>query len=177
MRSKAHLRRRCERMIERIPLPRPFNLEALRLALAEHRGRPLNLHALPQPTAPGLPSGMWLATNRDDHIFYDGQTSGLHRLAIILHEMSHILFNHNDRLLLDNAVLHAPTSPLDSDIIKRFSSRTRYSTREEQEAEMTATLLLEEIGNRSTPSHSSDLLASLESAFGYRGRTKGVHAL
>ncbi|GAA3741686.1 hypothetical protein GCM10022225_26470 [Plantactinospora mayteni] len=170
MRNKVHLRRRCERIIERIPLPQPFDVDALRLALAKHRARPLNFHALPQPTTPGLPSGMWLATDQEDHIFYDGQTSPLHQRHIIFHEIGHILFDHNDRILLDNAVLHSSANSLDPDIVKRFSSRTCYSTREEQEAEMTATLLLEKVGSHSTSSPSNGVLANLERALGYRGR-------
>ncbi len=72
--GSGNLRRRCEQKIRELHLPQPFDMDKLRQILAAERGKSLTFHPLPQPTSPGLPSGMWLATERGDHVFYDAQT-------------------------------------------------------------------------------------------------------
>ena len=168
MRRLARLRRRCQSVVDGISIPRPFDLERFRGDLAEHRGRPLTLVPLESPTVPGFPSGMWLATSTDDYVFYDARTSGLHQRHIILHEVGHMLFGHDDRQLADNAVLHNAFDAIHPDAIRRLLGRIHYSNVEEQEAEMVATLLLEAIDDVPPRSRFTGALAELERMFGYR---------
>lgn len=168
MRTKAQVRRRCERLVANLYLPEPFELEVLRENLAEQQGRPLTFHPLPRPTAPGLPSGMWLATNHADHIFYDSQTSPLHQRHIIFHEIGHILLNHNAEGLVDNALFYESTGTLSPTLVRRMLGRIHYSTQEEQEAELTATLLLEAIEETSNESRAG-FLVQFGHTLGYPG--------
>ncbi|MGW5446082.1 hypothetical protein [Streptomyces asiaticus] len=62
--------------------------------LAAQRARPLRLHPLPAEAAATGACGLWLATDAEDHIFYERRTVPLHQEHIVLHEIGHLLFNH-----------------------------------------------------------------------------------
>ncbi|MCA6094063.1 ImmA/IrrE family metallo-endopeptidase [Streptomyces sp. SCA3-4] len=161
------LRRQCEKVIGEIPLPEPFSAQELCTRLAAERSRPLHLLPLPTPTAPGTPSGMWLATERADYVFYDEQTSPLHQEHIIMHEIGHMVCDH--RSGIDDLRLYRHIDITDPQSIRQALPRLRYSDQQEQEAEMIATLILEAVGRLPTPSRLSGMLAGLESAMGLRG--------
>ncbi|AHH95786.1 hypothetical protein GCM10010174_46620 [Kutzneria viridogrisea] len=167
--GRNNLRRRCREVVAGIELPVPFTAQELCERLAERRSRPLHLHALPVPTPPGLPSGMWLATEQADHILYDSQTSRLHQDHIILHEIGHMLCDHE----AGNKVLHRELDLglVDPDQVLRVLPRVHYDSHQEQEAEMIASLVLEGIGRLPAPSPFTGLLAGLERSIGFRRRS------
>jgi hypothetical protein len=150
------LRWRSERRLRGITVPRPFDLDAFCTEVAARRGRPLIRRA-----APGLsteaPCGLWIATDRADHIFYDPGTSPLHAEHIVLHELAHILCDHSGsagavaRLLPD----------LDPATVRRVLGRVSYTTEQEREAEMLASL----IRGRSAPP--PGMIGPLADAFGF----------
>ncbi|MBA6437047.1 hypothetical protein [Streptomyces sp. GMR22] len=161
------LRRRCERVICGITLPDPFSAEALCAQLAVERQRPLRLLSLPTPTAPGTPSGMWLATKHGDYIFYDAQTSPLHQEHIIVHEIGHMVCDH--RSTTDGQPLYRHVDIADPESIRQVLPRLRYSDEQEQEAELIASIILEAAGRASEPTLLSGMLGGLESAMGLSG--------
>ncbi|GLZ00848.1 hypothetical protein [Actinoplanes sp. NBRC 103695] len=168
MRAKNAMLDRCVQIVSAAPIPQPFSLEALRHNVAAQRGRPLTFHSLPQPTAPEFPSGMWLGTGTADHVFYDGQTTDLHIRHIIFHELGHIFFDHNAAGLADNDLLYGAADMLDPTLIRRLLGRIRYSTVEEQEAELVATLMDEAVESLSRGSRSGKL-PRLALSLGYQG--------
>lgn len=109
---------------------------------------------------------MWLATKRGDYIYYDAQTSGLHRLHIILHEVGHMLCEHEETGLEGNQYLYRQLNVCDSVWIRQILPRIRYTSHQEQEAEMVATLLLERAGRLPVPSPLTGVRARLETALG-----------
>ncbi len=127
------VRRRCQKIVETLDLPQNFSAELFCAKLANQRGRPIVLMPLPIPTSPELPTGMWYASETTDYIFFDSQTSQYHREHIILHEVGHMLFGHCSPDIDDDTVRYRDPIGL---------PRISYSTREEQEAEMLATMLL-----------------------------------
>jgi hypothetical protein len=133
------LRRQCEARLHDLDLPVPFDLERFCGALIARRGRPISLRPI---TAQPGPYGMWAATATTDYIFYEEHTSPLHRLHIILHELSHIICEHRP-VPMDELSIPADLFPnLHSDTIRLLLQRAVYSTDEEPEAELLATLLL-----------------------------------
>ncbi|SDZ42491.1 hypothetical protein SAMN05421504_11632 [Amycolatopsis xylanica] len=161
------LRRYCSKVIRDIELPRPFTAQALCDQIADRRGSTIRLKPLPRPTPPDCPTGMWLATKRGDYIYYDEQTSGLHRLHIILHEIGHMLCEHDEVGLEDNQYLYRHLDAGDPVWIRQVLPRIRYSSRQEQEAEMVATLLLERAGRLPVSSPLTGLWGRLEQALGF----------
>jgi hypothetical protein len=129
------LRRRCERRLRGVRIPQPFDLDAFCLEVETRRGRRL----LRRPV-PGLsshaPCGLWIGTPRADHVFYDAGTSPLHAEHIVLHELAHILSGHQ----LDVS-LAGLFPDLDPAMVTRALGRVGYTTVQEREAEMMASLI------------------------------------
>lgn len=137
------LRRRCAARLRDLELPLPFDLTRFCALVAERRGRPLHV----RPVAAGLgPHGFWAATTTADYIFYAEETSPLHRLHIILHELSHIVCDHRPPRLEDVSFPSDLVSDLDPETVRLLLQRAAYSTEEEREAEVLATVLLERAG-------------------------------
>lgn len=89
------LRKRCENILGHLELPHPFSLDELCNRIAEQRGRPIRLHPLPKEAAETGVCGLWVGTVNVDYVFYEAQTTPLHREHIVLHELGHILFGHH----------------------------------------------------------------------------------
>ncbi len=135
------LRRRCEALLEQLDPPRPFSLDLLCRSLEEQRGRALHLHPLPLEAATAGACGLWLATGRDDHIFFEQQTTRAHQEHIVLHEIGHMLFDHHSVQTDELGGLTTLLPDLSPRLIERLLGRTDYTRREEQEAEMFASVL------------------------------------
>lgn len=135
------VRRRCERRLQELDLPRPFTTEALARSLAEQRGRPL--HLLPKGPGGG-PCGVWFALEGSDYVFYDATTQGLHREHIVAHELAHLMWDHGSSDPIAPAVVAALLPDLDPGAVRRMLSRSSYSSVEEQEAEVLASLVLQQ---------------------------------
>lgn len=138
--GKTALRRRCERILSGLDLPDPFGIDELCLQLGEQRGRPI--HLIPIELPPGGACGMWASTSDFDAIFYQKNTSSLHQAHIQAHEIGHLICDHS-AVSVDGtgAVLLLPG--LDPALMRRMMNRRDYTGREEREAEVFASLLLE----------------------------------
>ena len=139
------LRRRCEHVLDGVPVPEPFDVDTFASTIAGRRQRPL--HLLPKQTPVG-PCGVWLALPDADYVFYENGTSAVHREHIILHELGHLLGEHEPHESVDDEVLRELLPGLDLAVIRRILGRTSYNAAEEQEAEMIASMVLERAGRR-----------------------------
>ncbi len=130
------LRRQCERRLRGIRIPSPFDIDAFCAEVAARRGRPL----IRRPVA-GLsadaPCGLWIGTAEADHVFYDPGTSPLHAEHIVLHELAHILSGHAGA----DGTLARLFPDLDPGTVHRVLGRVSYTTAQEREAEMMASLI------------------------------------
>src|SRR3954451_2386230 len=150
------LRRRWEVRLRGIRIPSPFDLDAFCAEVAAGRGRPLIRRPVPGLSAEA-PCGMWIATDQADHVFYDPGTSPLHAEHIVLHELAHIFCGHSG-----SAGALAQLFPdLDAATVRRVLGRAGYTTEQEREAEMLASL----IRGRSAPPTGS--IGPLADAFGF----------
>jgi hypothetical protein len=149
--SRRQLRRRCAALLRDLPRPVPFDAHALCEQVAVRRGRPIRL--IPMAGLTGV-CGLWVATDTMDLIFYEQGTTLPHQEHIILHELSHLLCNHYRMSLpmAEQAQLLLPN--LDPAMVHRVLGRAGYSTVEEREAEMLASL----IRQRARPIHPGNTL-------------------
>ncbi len=138
--SLRRLRQQCEARLRDVDVPDPFDINAFCARLAERRGRPLHVLPLPEEAGPEDPCGMWLATEHDDWVFVEAVTSPLHREHIILHEVAHIICGHADEV--PSGVVARLLPHLDAGMVGRVLGRTSYTTDEEREAELLASLIL-----------------------------------
>ncbi|MFD3677613.1 hypothetical protein [Streptomyces sp. NPDC058613] len=160
------LRKRCENILGHLDLTRPFSLDALCGRIAEQRGRPIRLHPLPREAAESGVCGLWVGTASIDYVFYEAQTTPLHREHIVLHELGHILFGHHS--------LEGQEAQADGGA-PTVLGRTNYTTRQEQEAEMLASMIRIRTVNAGPPSAArpGGTLGRLESAMGYERGNDG----
>ncbi|WP_328301817.1 hypothetical protein OG389_31005 [Streptomyces sp. NBC_00435] len=123
--------------------------------------------------------GLWVGTASVDYVFYEAQTTPLHREHIVLHEIGHILFGHNSLEAADTGASGGADGTGAG--IATVLGRTNYTTHQEREAEMLASMIRIRTGSRGPRlGHAAtgrDTLARLESAMGYerRGRGPGRH--
>ncbi len=134
------LRHRGEARLQAIPLPTPFDVEVFSEAVAARRGRPIELRPRSHPF--GL-LGLWVPRTTDDLIMFEQDTSPLHQEHIILHELSHLLCDHHPVVLVDMELAGRMLPRLGTSTVYRALRRANYSSAEDQEAEVLASLILE----------------------------------
>ncbi|NJC70707.1 hypothetical protein HC031_13425 [Planosporangium thailandense] len=161
-----HMLRNCRAIVDSLTLPRPFSVDALLRDLAEQRGRPIKLHVLPSSIMTNA-CGIWVSTATGDEIFVEEETTAFHREHIILHEVCHILCDHRTNHMDDSAMFSDLLPDLNSDLVKRLLARTSYTSRQEQEAELLASLIHATGRSRSGPP-SRGVRGALELALGIR---------
>ena len=137
------LQARCMQRLRGIEIPRPFSLDVFAAAVAAHRNRAL--HVLPLPGLDGADglSGAWVATDTADYVLIDADASPWHRDLIGLHEISHVLCGHGSRRTAGLENSPGTCVPSLSDVtVRRVLGRHGGSSRDEQEAELMACLIL-----------------------------------
>jgi hypothetical protein len=122
-----------------LDLPKPLTVEAFRDAVAERRGRPIECR--PVAFGTGL-SGGWIPGTDRDFVFYERDTTLVHQEQIILHEVSHILCGHRPPRVAAQEVAALLFPDVPASLVQRMLQRAGYSTEEECEAELLASLVL-----------------------------------
>jgi hypothetical protein len=169
----SQLRRRCLAELSTLFIPRPFSLEEFRAALEGQRSRPLNL--VPTSTAPAC-TGVWLATAKADYIFYERRAAPLLQVHIVGHEVGHMLFGHAGPPATQDDLARLLFPHLAPGLVRSMLARSDYTRAEEQEAEMFASLLLEQIAPDLLPSAPVAAVAALRRAEAVFGRSPGKTA-
>jgi hypothetical protein len=126
-----------------------FSVDALCQVISAQRGRPLHVHPLDLPTSSGLNAcGMWIATDVADHVFVEHRTSRFHQEHIILHEIGHMLCDHVTEDLPAGLTEALRGGEVDSGLARQVLARTSYTTGQEKDAELVASLILERVARR-----------------------------
>jgi hypothetical protein len=151
------LRRRHAALLRDLPTPVPFDVRELCRQVAARRGRPMRLVPL---SGLGDVCGLWIATDTTDLIFHESGTTPPHQEHIILHELAHVLCDHYPVSLSAAERARVLFPNLDPEVVRRVLGRAGYSSEEEREAELLASL----IRQRDAPG--SSLTGWLRSALG-----------
>lgn len=147
------LRERCEAKLAELNLSAFENAHSFCAALAARRARPIVLQAVANPAGP---FGLWVGGRTADVIFYERNTSPLHQEHIILHEACHLVWQHRPAPVTEGELAHLLFPDVQPEVIQRVLRRAGYSTAEEQEAEMLASLILERYAGAPSPSTPPD---------------------
>ncbi|MGQ4484357.1 regulator component [Streptomyces sp. SAS_281] len=129
--AERRLREQCEKKIDELGLPYRFTTRQFCDAIADRRGKGIIFNPLPDFVISGGVCGMRVETQTSDVIFYAQGISVHHQRHILAHELSHVYCDHPGRLVADS----------DTGELFRASGRTGYSTGEEREAEIMASLV------------------------------------
>jgi hypothetical protein len=134
------------------------------------------MHALPEYAGADVPCGLWLATDRADHIFHVRGSSPMHERHIILHEIGHLLCDHATPGEAADDTLSALLPDLDPQVVMQVLRRSSYSAPQEQVAEMMASLILEQAGSVAAAGYTGtdDALGNLHDALGEPHRSHGA---
>jgi hypothetical protein len=133
------LRRRCKDLIREFKVPKPFDLGQFKRELERVRNR--RIQFVPVKTTSKSPCGLWLAAGDTDYVFFEAATSPLHQVHIALHELGHMLWEHQGISPFTADYLTHAMPTLDPAAMQRVLGRTTFSASEEQEAEMFATMV------------------------------------
>lgn len=136
------LTRRCEARLRTLPLPTPFDVEALSRSIGARRGRPIILR--PVRRLPRV-AGFCFPDGADDIVVYASDTSLLHQEHIILHELCHLWCGHRLRTVATEEVATALGDDFSMTAVQWLLTRASYSAAEDREAEVLATLILERV--------------------------------
>lgn len=160
------LRTYCTRLLADLEIPSSSTVEDLCAQIADSRGRDIYLHPLPQRPVAAIACGVWLATPNADHIFFEDNTSQLHRDHIILHEIGHILCDHRLSESIGDELVEGLVALFDESQVQQALTRSGYTEEQEQVAEMMATLIrdLAALPAQTSPG----ILGQWELGLGYR---------
>ena len=134
MRDLGSLRSECERRLQGITVPQPFDLGAFTAGIARQRGRPVELRELPGD-ASGAVTGAWIATGRANIVYYERSASRWHRDLIVLHEFAHMLCDHPADATWGRDLLARLVPDLSEAAIRRMLGRHGYTRDDELQAE------------------------------------------
>ncbi|WP_189135863.1 ImmA/IrrE family metallo-endopeptidase [Wenjunlia tyrosinilytica] len=143
-------------------------VEGLVNAVAERRGRPIDLRSQAMP--PGKASAYCEQTPTHDVIVYDALTSPFHQWHLICHELAHLLCDHKpDQPVADDDVIRAWLPHLDPSVVRvvlgramSLVGRTVYADPAEHEAEVLGTLLRQLLPQRPEEATSARVASALE---------------
>jgi IrrE N-terminal-like domain len=149
---------RCRDRLAELDLPRPFDVKVLCERVGRRRDRSIVLLGMTLPA--DAPRGLWISTERKDYIVYERATSPLHQDHIILHELAHLLCDHTGALEFGEEHAHRLFPTLDPELVARVLGRTAYTSEEEQEAEILASMMLREAERHRRPPRETDPAAA-----------------
>lgn len=85
-----------------------------------------------------------MATARADYVLYQSKTSRLHQDHIVLHEIGHMLCGHESGRTGEEAISSA-LPHLDPKMVQQVLCRDHYTSSEEEEAEIIASIVLDQV--------------------------------
>lgn len=134
------LRRIGRRRLGALPLHRPFNIDQLVAEVSKLQGIPITL--VPTRAHPRGPHGYWVTTSDHNYILFEQDTSPLHQQHIITHELGHVVSEHTGTADSNDELRQLLMPDLSESVIRRVLGRSAYTSEEEREAEILASLLL-----------------------------------
>ncbi|MFH9734375.1 regulator component [Streptomyces sp. NPDC017260] len=149
--DESRLRDWCEEQVDLLRLPYRFSTRELRDAISEQHGKPIILKPLTTLGAVNAPCGIRMETPEADLLFYEEGTSVHHQRHILTHELCHVYCDHPGDLEVDAKTARA--LGVNPTLVMRMSGRTSYSTSDERQAEMMASVIRRRIyRDRESPS-------------------------
>jgi hypothetical protein len=165
------LRRACERQLADMPFPEPFTIEALVANMEAVSGRVIKMIPLDNSnTDLRTACGLRVRTDEFSLIFYRPRPTQHQTDHVRLHELVHEWFDHGTTLEGDELKQLVPAY-LRPALVDRMSSgavlqgRARYDSREEQEAELSASLIKRHVRRQFRTG--SDMVSRLESTLSH----------
>lgn len=138
--TKRSLQQQCAEHVRNLRLPAgQLSIQDVCDHLSEQRKRPIRLMPLRLPQ--GAPSGIWVSAAHEDYVIFEERLAPVHRHQVILHELGHVVCDHEEKPVLapeDSRVLLPSLNP---DLVRRVLGREHTHTHAEHEAELVGSLI------------------------------------
>ncbi|MGW9077206.1 ImmA/IrrE family metallo-endopeptidase [Streptomyces kronopolitis] len=146
----ARLREACERRVDELELPArtELSVDDLCAHLSRRSGRPIQL--LPCPLPLGSPDGLWVSTAGAEYVVYEERLAPVHQQQVILHELGHLICDHEASPVLTPEASRLLLPSLDPTLIRRTLGREHARSWAETEAEYVGSLIGRRIGSWTT---------------------------
>ena len=145
--SMRRLRRTCEQKLADLPLPDPFSIAGLVANIEAVRGRTIELIPIDdRGTDLRTACGLRVKTETHSYILFRRRPTQNQTDHVKLHELVHEWFDHGSSLTAEELQRYVPPA-LHASLAERLGrggivqARARYDTLEEQEAELSASLI------------------------------------
>ncbi|REH27047.1 hypothetical protein BCF44_13018 [Kutzneria buriramensis] len=139
------LRRRCQNELETLDLRAGAEIQDVIDHIGQRRGRPVRLVPFDLPVA--APEGFLIATHDEDFIVFERRAVPLYQRQIVLHEVAHLVFQHETETVLAEDAIAMMMPSLDPAMVQRVLGREHTNSVAEQEAELLASMM----GQRISP--------------------------
>jgi hypothetical protein len=168
------MRRTCAALVEDLALSVPAApeqlIDSLCAAMGQRLGKPVR-HRLVQFPA-GTVTGLWMATGDVHYVLCEERTSPWHQMLITGHEYWHMHCNHATPIDEGDAarLLFSALEP--HTVARILAARDYCAGPHEQEAELFATLLLDQVSRWlptptwTVPAHAAGIVDRLETSLG-----------
>lgn len=135
------LNERCQERVRSLGLPPGKNLTIGEIC--EHisglRERPVQVVSIALP--PAGPHGLWVSTETSDYIFAEERLVPVHQQQVILHEIGHVVCDHEASPVLTTEASRLLLPSLDPGLVRRVMGRDHGDSEAEIEAEMVGSLI------------------------------------
>ncbi|WP_444951002.1 hypothetical protein [Micromonospora ureilytica] len=132
--------RRCDEVLHSLAMPAAFTLGDVCAELQRVRGRPLVVTVVRMHRAGAR--ALWCRGATTDHILVGSALPRLHRDHLVLHGIGHMVFDHIGRPAVGRDISRA-LQAADMARLRRSLKRVVYTQREEHQAEVFATRVLQ----------------------------------
>lgn len=142
--GRTSAKRRSKSKFRLIDMPHPWSLDAFVNWVSAERQREIQLVPIHSAATVGL-CGLWLSRDDDDVVIFEAGTSPWHQQQIIVHELAHMLLNHDQEscgISDEWRVLQDLVPSIDPASVRAALARTVFTSTQEYEAEMLADLIL-----------------------------------
>lgn len=131
---------RCTELIRGLDLPAgTLTIQDVCDHLGRQRDRVIQLMPLRLPQ--GAPSGLWVSAESEDYVVFEQRLAPVHRYQVILHELGHVVCDHEEKPVLDPEDSRVLLPSLDPGLVRRILGREHSHTDAEHEAELVGSLL------------------------------------
>lgn len=135
------LAERCQERVRDLRLPpgEKLTIGELCAYVGTLRQRQVHIATLALPSAG--PHGLWVSTDTRDYIFAEERLVPVHQQQVILHEIGHVVCDHDTSPVLTGDASRLLMPSLDPALVRRVMGREHGDSEAELEAELVGSLI------------------------------------
>ena len=142
--DKRAAERRVRDVLSRLRMPEPWSIDALIDDVSEVLGLEIQVQEVPHQALADSPCGMTFICSGLAILVVAEGSPKWHRELVICHELAHMLLGHQSGEKPPWELLREWFPSFNPDVVEMMFGRTTFDTRDEREAELLATLMVDQ---------------------------------